>query len=100
MRRAVTLDKYKAEIDALYRSLDANPRNSSFENGTIRTPDFEDILHLVRDAVHVVLDESLQEDDDDIFQAGADRCDRTTIPPPVSPVLMFRHASPAYVLSL
>ncbi len=69
-----------------------------FESGPARTPDFEDILHLVRDAVHAIFDESLR-DDDDIFQAGADRYDRTALPQ-VSLVLIFRHDFPAYALSL
>ncbi len=73
MRRAATLDKYEAEIEALYRTLEIDPGNSSVLNSkTTRTPDFEEILELVKVTVHTILDKSLH-DEDDIFQAGVDR---------------------------
>ena len=73
MRRAITLDKYEAEIDELYRALEGDPRNSSaFGKRNSHVPDFGEIQGLVKDSVLTVLDKSLH-DEDDIFQAGVDR---------------------------
>lgn len=73
VRRAVTLDKYEAEIEELYRSIEVVTQTSAVLNvGTSRTPGFEEVRDLVKDSVLVVLDKSLH-DEDDIFQAGVDR---------------------------
>ncbi len=73
MRRAITLGKYEAEIDELYRALEGDSRNSStFSGRASHVPDFGEVQGLVKDSVLTVLDKSLH-DEDDIFQAGVDR---------------------------
>ncbi|KJA23454.1 hypothetical protein HYPSUDRAFT_215226 [Hypholoma sublateritium FD-334 SS-4] len=73
VRRAVTLDKYKAEIDAVYRTLEVGPQNPAVFNGRTlgRMPDFKEVRDLVKASVFSVLDQSVR-DEDDIFQAGVD----------------------------